>query len=308
MTLPIPITFSEGGDALDRAAHLRPRSRALLDDPDARVLPLANGKLLIDLSRGTPALGWQPVSPATLAGVDSTVFLGMVDGLPRFTTGVPAAEDDSRDPRLPENTRWIDLRSIAGQLGPAEATIAATAKSILSWHETHGHCSRCGARSAPEEGGWRRRCPACGALHFPRTDPVVIMLILHGDRVLLGRQPIWPPGLYSLLAGFMEPGETIEDAVRREVMEETQVQVGRIRYLACQPWPFPSSLMLGCIGEALTNEIKIDPTELEDALWVSRRELADILAGRHERFASPRVDAIARSILTAWAEGRLAPV
>jgi NAD+ diphosphatase len=146
---------------------------------------------------------------------------------------------------------------------------------------------------------------ACGALHFPRTDPVVIMLVTRGDKVLLGRQSVWAPGLYSLLAGFMEPGETIGDAVRRETREETSVRIGRVQFLASQPWPFPANLMLGCWGEALTDEIVID-AEIEDARWVNRAEMAMALNGEHPHFASPRADSIARWILTAWVAGEIA--
>ena len=156
-----------------------------------------------------------------------------------------------------------------------------------------------------DEGGWRRRCPSCGALHFPRTDPVVIMLILRDDHVLLGRQSSWPEGLYSLLAGFMEPGETIEEAVRRETREESGVEIGRVRYLACQPWPFPSSLMLGCMAEALTETLTIDTNELQDAQWISRAKMDVVLQGKHPRMAAPRKDAIASAILKAWVSGDL---
>jgi len=176
---------------------------------------------------------------------------------------------------------------------------------VVGWHRIHPFCARCGGPSVPDEGGWRRRCTACGALHFPRTDPVVIMLITRGDRVLLGRQRHFLPGMYSLLAGFMEPGETIADAVRREVLEEAAIRVGRVRFLASQPWPFPASLMLGCWGEALSEEITIDP-EIEDARWVSRAEMALALDGRHPSFAAPRKDAIASWILSAWVAGEIA--
>jgi len=175
----------------------------------------------------------------------------------------------------------------------------------IGWHETHPCCARCGATTGIEDGGWRRVCASCGAFHFPRIDPVVIMLVLHGDDVLLGRQSRWPEGLHSLLAGFMEPGETIEDAVRREVLEEANIRTARVRFLACQPWPFPSSLMLGCVAEATSREITIDPTELEAARWVSRGEMAEILAGGRPGIASPRVDAIARAILAAWVAGEI---
>jgi NAD+ diphosphatase len=200
--------------------------------------------------------------------------------------------------------KFIDLRPIVGLLIPAEDSILAATKGVIGWHRSHPFCARCGKPSTIEDGGWRRKCPACSALHFPRTDPVVIMLVTRGDKVLLGRQSVWPPGLYSLLAGFMEPGETIADAVRRETHEETSVRVGRVRFIASQPWPFPASLMLGCWAEALSEEIVID-AEIEDACWVSRAEMALALEGAHPQFAAPRPDAIARWILTAWVAGEI---
>jgi NAD+ diphosphatase len=150
-----------------------------------------------------------------------------------------------------------------------------------------------------------RACPSCGRTHFPRTDPVVIMLVTHGDRVLLGRSPAWPEGFFSCLAGFMEPGETLETAVRRETLEETGVRVGRVRYLASQPWPFPASLMLGAHGEAVDDRIEIDPEEIAEALWVDRQELLDVFAGTHPRLTPARPGAIARFMLEAWLADRL---
>jgi NAD+ diphosphatase len=200
--------------------------------------------------------------------------------------------------------KFIDLRSVAGQLSQGEATVYASAKGVIGWHRIHPFCARCGGSTRPGDGGWRRVCSACGGLHFPRTDPVVIMLVTRGDKVLLGRQSAWLPGLYSLLAGFMEPGETIADAVRRETREETSVRVGRVRFIASQPWPFPASLMLGCWGEALTEEIVID-AEIEDARWATRADMALALEGRHPEFGSPRPDSIARWILTAWVAGEI---
>ncbi len=155
------------------------------------------------------------------------------------------------------------------------------------------------------DGGVAERCGACGASHFPRTDPVVIMLVTRGNRLLLGRSPGWPEGMYSLIDGFIEPGETIEAAVRREVLEETGIRTGSVRYLASQPWPFPASLMLGCQTEALEDEIRIDPTEIEDALWVSREEMVRIMAGGHDRIKSPRRGAIAHFLIANWLADRL---
>jgi NAD+ diphosphatase len=154
-------------------------------------------------------------------------------------------------------------------------------------------------------GGWQRNCPACGAHHFPRTDPVVIMLVTRVNAVLMGRSPGWPEGMYSLLAGFVEPGETLEAAVRREVFEEAGVRLGRVGYLASQPWPFPASLMFGCRAEALTEEITIDPAEIEAARWVPREEMLTVLAGRHPELRAPRRGAIAAFLIEAWLADRL---
>ncbi len=305
MSLSDPLTFATGGDALDRAAHLRPESAALLRAPDTRLLPQWREKALIDLSGAHPALGWHMPLPDLMdEATEAPVFLGRYQGTPCFTADFSALDEEAAAARFGETAKFIDLRSIASQLTQAEAAVLAAAKGVVGWHMIHPFCARCGQPSAPEDGGWRRRCGACGALHFPRTDPVVIMLVTRGDRVLLGRQRVWPPGLYSLLAGFMEPGETIEDAVRRETMEETSIRVGRVRFLASQPWPFPASLMLGCWAEALSEEIVIDP-EIEDALWATRDDMVRALAGEHPRLASPRGDAIARWILAAWIAGEI---
>lgn len=153
--------------------------------------------------------------------------------------------------------------------------------------------------------GWQRDCPSCDRKHFPRTDPVVIMLITHGNSVLMGRSPQWPEGMYSLLAGFVEPGETIEAAVRREVFEEAGVRVGDVEYLASQPWPYPSSLMFGCRGEALTRDITIDPIEIEDALWITREEMLDVFAGTHPVIKPARIGAIAHFIMQHWLADKL---
>ena len=148
--------------------------------------------------------------------------------------------------------------------------------------------------------GWQRNCPACGTSHFPRTDPVVIMLITHGNSVLMGRSPGWPEGMYSLLAGFDEPGETLEAAVRREVLEEAGVRIGQVGYLTSQPWPFPASLMFGCQGQATSEDITIDPTEIEDALWVSREEMMEVFEGNHPKMLPARKGAVAHFLLENW--------
>ena len=301
-----PVTFAAGGTKLDRAAHLRDGTRRLLRDPNALLLPFWDGRPMIAQGDGWQHLGWVPPLRQTLAlASEAPVFLGLYDEAPCFAADYSRHDREKIETKFIAGAKFTDLRAIAGELGPADASIAATAKGVLGWHATHPYCARCGAESEMEEGGWRRRCIDCEALHFPRIDPVVIMLVLRGDKVLLGRQDRFPEGLYSLLAGFMEPGETFADAVRRETHEEAGIRVGRVRYLACQPWPFPSSLMIGCAAEALEEELAIDTQELEDAMWVNRSDIPDILAGRHLRLAAPRVSAIARVLLQAWAAGEI---
>lgn len=196
----------------------------------------------------------------------------------------------------------IPMRSlmIEGGLTQERLSILAQARSILHWHFTHGFCAKCGAKSLMADSGYKRVCPSCQTEHFPRTDPVVIMAVRHGDQVLLGRQASWPPNMFSALAGFMEPGETIEQAVAREVLEEAGIKVGAVSYVTTQPWPFPSSLMIGMIAEATTTEIKLDTAELEDARWFTRADLEMMLDGTHpEGLYASRPQAIAHAVVTA---------
>lgn len=313
------VTF--GGSGLDRAAELRPdaaRLAALLADPRARVLPLWRGKPL--LAEGA-ALGWVAAGHAVLADAgEAPLFLGSDEAGPRFAADVsafvpPAADlpppgvffdpSEQRHPALPAIWRFAELRGVMADLTAREAELAATAKAVLGWQRSHRFCSACGAASRPVKGGWQRHCDACGADHFPRTDPVVIMLVVRGNRLLMGRSPGWPEGMYSALAGFVEPGETLEAAVRREVAEETGIRVGRVRYLASQPWPYPSSLMLGCLAEAEGEAITLDPEELDDARWFPREEVAEIVAGRHPQVRPPRRGAIAGFLVRGWLADRL---
>ena len=186
------------------------------------------------------------------------------------------------------------LKSRQPMVTPARVTSGPTLLTGICF------CAKCGAPSEVSQGGWQRGCPACKAQHFPRTDPVVIMLITRGNSVLMGRSPGWPQGMYSLLAGFVEPGETIEAAVRREVVEESGIKVGAVSYLASQPWPFPASLMFGCMGEAESDEITVDPDELEDARWVTREEMMQVFAGEHPEIKPARKGAIAHFLLHNW--------
>jgi NAD+ diphosphatase len=233
-----------------------------------------------------------------------TVFLGLLDGAPRFGFGIAPQAAEALKGR--DGLLVTDLRSIAvqGLVAPEHLPPIAEAKAVLHWHMRHRFCSNCGAASQPVCGGWRRDCPQCKAQHFPRTDPVVIMLATDGERCLLGRSHRFVPGMWSCLAGFIEPGESIEDAVHRETREEAGITCGRVRYFRSQPWPFPASLMIGCHAEALTRDITVDREELEDARWFGKDEVIAMLQRRHPQgLATPPPVAIAHHIIRAWIEG-----
>jgi len=228
-------------------------------------------------------------------------FLGLDGRRPVFATLIAAERAEALKQ---EGLLAIDLRSIAmqGLVPPPELGLLAEAKALMNWHQRHRFCPNCGAPSRPSVSGFRRDCPSCNTQHFPRTDPVAIMLPVRGDHCLLGRSARFASRVYSALAGFIEHGETIEAAVRREIKEEAGVTCGRVTYLASQPWPFPMSLMIGCHAEALTDEIIIDREELEDARWFSRAECASILAGTHPEVACPAPFAIAHWLIRAFVE------
>ncbi|WP_171172571.1 NAD(+) diphosphatase [Ruegeria sp. HKCCA0370] len=315
------VTF--GGSGLNRAAHLRGDSEKLSEmarDPAARCILLWRGKLLVVGAALDQLALTQMTHPLVCDGpggvIEAPVFLGLsAEGAPLFAADISAwgAEgldltglgefvdrSEQQHPDLPEGHVFAELRRIMARLSPRDAELAASAKAVVGWHETHRFCARCGAASNMSQAGWQRSCPSCGGQHFPRTDPVVIMLITHGDNVLMGRSPGWPEGMFSLLAGFVEPGETLEAAVRREVMEEAGVPVGAVSYLSSQPWPFPASLMFGCAGEALSRDIVIDPVEIEEAMWVSKSEMMQAFAGEHPRLLPARKGAIAHFLLQNW--------
>jgi NAD+ diphosphatase len=289
---PGPIGFT--GSLLDRADALR-RDHGALDrmrfSPAARFLPFENLEPFLARSSGGPGLQWVELSH--VPGDLPWVFLGLLDGQPHFALSVPQG--------MPLPGEKTDMRAAAAQLPDGLAAILAQGRSLLAWHEKHGHCAVCGAETRPAKGGYQRVCEVCKAEHFPRTDPVVIMLVVDGERCLLGRNARFPPGWYSTLAGFVEPGESVEEAVAREVWEEAGVRAGRVRYVASQPWPFPSSLMIGCFAEALTTELTVDATELEDAKWFTRDEARAALAGDGVFKCSPPL-AISHSLLKTWAQ------
>ena len=299
------------GSGLERAAELRGQSDTLWASGEVKVLVFWQGKPLLN------ADGVEFVSathPVLQIADDKPIYLGHEDGVHLFAADISKWQPDGlsdevgqfvdpslqRHPGLPDRAAFGELRQNMTMLSARDAELIATAKAILEWHRSHRFCSKCGTKSELAMGGWERQCPACDAKHFPRTDPVVIMLITHGNNVLVGRSHYWPDGMYSLLAGFVEPGETIEAAVRREVQEESGVRVGDVNYIACQPWPFPNSLMIGCRGEALSDQIVIDPIEIEDALWVSREEIALSFTGEHPKIKPARNGSIAHFLLQLW--------
>ena len=283
------------GNPLDRADRLRTDSaalEALRSSPAARFVTFSDMRAIVDASSGQPKLLWLAASQVPADA--PWVFLGLEHHEARFAIALP--------PDTPLPGELMDLRLVAAQMAHADAAILGQARSLLSWHSRHQQCAVCGADTEPAKGGYQRTCEfePCKAEHYPRTDPVVIMLVIDGDCCLLGRQPGYPPGSYSSLAGFIEPGESVEQAVAREVYEEAGLRVGRVRYVASQPWPFPSSLMIGCFAEATSTEIKIDTTELEDAKWFTKAEVRSALAG-NGAFRCPPPFAIAHNLMRAWA-------
>ncbi len=321
MKIAEAVTF--GGSGLDRAGEVRADASAVAiarADIGARAVLFWRGKPLISNERPASIVRLPMDHPVLEAATEAPVLLGREDGAARFAFDISAWSPDDLDPGLlggfldPTEQRhpllgdtevFAELRRVMTWLSARDAELAATGKAILGWHETHRFCARCGAESAIEQAGWQRKCITCGGSHFPRTDPVVIMLITRGNSVLMGRSPGWPEGMFSLLAGFVEPGETLEAAVRREVFEEAGVQVGQVTYLSSQPWPFPASLMMGCAGEATSEKITIDPVEIEQAMWVSREEMMQAMSGEHPTMLPARKGAIAHFLIENWLADRL---
>jgi NAD+ diphosphatase len=305
------------GAGLDRAAHHR-RDPAWLDAaiaaPNAQILLMRDGLLLVEgaappsppsrpgtpLGPGRPIL-WLGPQAATLSSKAMRLFLGLTDtGAPVFALDLPASFSLDASPIAGLGV-FDDFRSVAASMSAFEGGAAATARALFEWHHRHGYCSVCGAPSSPLEAGWKRKCADCGGEHFPRVDPVAIMLVVKGDKCLLGRQAAWPPHFWSCLAGFVEPGETIEQAAARETLEEAGIVcTGVADYLFCQPWPFPSSLMIGMILEAATDEITVDTSELETARWFSREEIRAVMDGTHPEIVRPMSFAVAHHVIKAW--------
>jgi NAD+ diphosphatase len=292
------------GNLIDRASDRRRDAVALAADRDAAAY-VVGGELVVTRKReqgGDPLFAL--AEARALAPPRESVFLGLRDRVPRFGVGLDAAAAEALKTR--DDLLVTDLRSIAvqGLVAPEHLAPLAEAKAMLAWHGRHRFCANCGAPTAVAEAGWKRACQSCQAEHFPRIDPVVIMLVVQGEQCLLGRSARFASAMWSCLAGFVEPGETIEEAVRREVREEAGIICGPVGYFASQPWPFPMSLMIGCHAEALTTEIAVDAGELEGARWFNREEAALMLLRRHpDGLGTPPPVAIAHHIIRAWVEG-----
>lgn len=288
---------------------------ALFQRAGTRFMVLLDHKPVIvsDEARTQASLRWFTLAELERAGLQvcDPYFLGVerTDGDARFAVAVTELGMRPTPAAMRLFTPAVDLRSLAmqGVMSSEEVSLAGKAKGLAHWHDNARCCGRCGAATRPRDGGWRRRCWACGTDMFPRTDPVVIMLVEHPDRrsCLLGRSGRFAPNMYSTLAGFIEPGEDVADAVRREVMEEAGVVVDAVSYHSTQPWPFPHSLMIGCLAQATTTELTIDPEELVDARWFPREECRRMLEGTHPGgLSGPGRQAIARALLIAFVEGR----
>jgi NAD+ diphosphatase len=291
---------------IERAAQLRGDDAMLAKfAADARAgFYLIGGELVLMKKSGE---AFEPLFSSDEArgfgSARETVFLGLLDGAPRFGVNLDPASVEPLKAR--NDLKIADIRSIAvhGMVDADHLPPLAEAKAVLGWHGRHRFCPNCGAPTRVVEGGWRRDCASCKVQHFPRTDPVAIMLPISGERCVLGRSPRFAPTMWSCLAGFIEPGETIEEAVRREVLEEVGIVCGRVKYFTSQPWPLPMSLMIGCHAEALSENIVIDRSELEDARWFDREELVLMLLRKHPQGLTATVPhAIAHHIIRCYIE------
>ncbi len=293
--------------AIDRAADRRSDDAALAKflRHDRAAGYVVGGEMVVMKQRRDSADPlFSPAEANALGPVRETIFLGLLDEAPRFGFGLDAKSIEPLKAR--DDLKITDLRSIAvhGLVDATHLPLLAEAKAALvGWHARHRFCPNCGMPTNVMQGGWRRDCPACKTEHFPRTDPVVIMLAIAGDRCVLGRSPRFAPTMWSALSGFGEPGETIEEAVRREVLEETGIKCGQVKYFMSQPWPFPSSLMIGCHAQALSDAIAIDRSEIEEARWFHRDELALMLGRRHpDGLTTPPPVAIAYHLIRSFVE------
>ena len=295
------------GNPLNRASERRKDDAWLneqLKSDESLGIAIWNGKPLVENSKdGGVQIAYLPAKMvAELAGgAETLLFMGLWKETAVFAVDLDGGADPADGP-LSGLGRFEDLRGLAMRLPHTDAAILATAKQMFEWRRRHKHCANCGEPSLVAEGGWKRACPACKAEHFPRTDPVVIMLAVHGERCMLGRQEIWPAGMFSSLAGFLEPGETIEEACARELHEEAGLKTSSVVYHSTQPWPYPSSLMIGLIAQVEDDDATPDQTELSEVRWFTKEEARTLLAGKLPNTFAPGPMAIAHQLIKAWAE------
>jgi NAD+ diphosphatase len=242
------------------------------------------------------------IADSLASGSAACIFLGLDGDRAVFALDVSEATDPAKVGPLAGLGHFRDARVAGSMVSIKDAAIIAEAKAVIDWHQRHGFCPRCGAPTKLVDAGWRRLCGKCSAEHFPRVDPVVIMLATHGEACLVGRGKQFPSGMFSALAGFVEPGETIEEAVRRELMEEASVKVGEVTYYATQPWPFPSSLMIGCFAKAESRDVKADENELAEVRWIERSIARELIEGKQvDGLRVPPPIAIAYHLIRTWA-------
>ncbi len=309
--LPLPepsslVGFAQNRLVRDAESRDEKTMQAALEEQNARFLVFNGGKVLVhgeasneENAQGRILLLGDEVSPFN-PDLGNAILLGTDPTGPVFACRGQFDEEKLADPFSASDVRSLLYWS---SVGDEQASIAAQGSSMLAWHENHRFCGKCGSKNEPRIGGYKLECPSCGHLVFPRTDPVVIMLATKGNKCLLARSPHFPEKWYSTLAGFMEPGETIEDAVRREVAEESGISVGRVRYHASQPWPFPHSLMIGVMCEALSEEINMDAEELEDCQWFTHNEVRQMRTDSHPQgFRCPPGKAIASHLIGNWVD------
>ncbi|NVJ69392.1 MAG: NAD(+) diphosphatase [Alphaproteobacteria bacterium] len=310
------------GNPLDRADHLRTDPTIFTDwmaRDDARIVLLVgeskegdNGeriKIPGDSRILTNEIGdiaWQKPAATRFLPVATTIFLGLEEGAPRYAMMLDGSADDFAEFFEPQGAKFRDGRGIAfkltqaGELPRGSLGIIAQAKSMLLWHDSHQFCANCGTESKLVKAGYERECPACGTHHFPRTDPVVIMLVRCGDKALVGRGVGWPEGNFSALAGYMEPGESLEEAVAREIREEVGLKATKVTYKASQPWPWPSTLMIGCEAWVEEGDIQLQPSELEEAIWITKDDVRASQRGEHPYRLVPPSFAIAHNLVLDW--------